>query len=280
MDRAKMFRISDVITNTNSAYKVQKERLDKICKIFKRKELISTLEGTEKSAYIKYILPVIKGDKKFDELSGIFFAALLANYDIDEYQINTIKNEDRNTIDADDWIKNLNRNINRAREALENIQFKEYQQQEDRELKAIHGIKDKILASRKIAQIQKKYKDRAQWHNTWIKEKEYFNSELVNILSICVKLDYIYYQSHLKNEYETKMEYILRETKCLPVDVKRRFVDKNEKYIDILYDSINETVKRIYDDVEKARARNNDKELVDAIQVKWEYKMLKDCMDD
>jgi len=275
-----MFRISDMITDATSAYKVQKERLDKICEMFRNKELVNNLEGTEKSAYINYILPVIEGNKKFDDLSGVFFSALLANYDADEYQINTIKNEDRNTIDSDDWIENLNKNIEKAIKALENLQFKEYQQQEDKELKAAHGIKDKLLANRKIAQIQEKYKDRAQWYDTWIKEKEYFSSELVNILSVCARLDFIYYQSQFKNEYEAKMEHILRETKCLPIDIKRRFLDKSRKNIDILYDAISETVKEIYDDVEKAKARKNDKELVDAMQAKWEYEMLKDCIDD
>lgn len=273
MDRAKMFRISDSITGTQSVYKVQNARLDKICKIFKEKELVNSLKGTEKSAYIKYILPVINGEK-FDDLSGVFFGSLLANYDIDEYQINMIQNKDRDTIDSDDWIENLIDNIEKAIKSSENVKFKEYQQQENRDVKAVKGKNDIRLYNAKVREIKKQYLNNAEWHDRRIEDIKYYNCDLTNIISICYRIDDIYYQKQLKNDYEARIGHILRETECLPVDVKRKFLSDNKKYIDILFNAIDVTVKGIYQDIEKAKAVDN-KELVNAKVTKGEYEMLK-----
>lgn len=277
VNRTMMFNISDEITGTNSAFKVQDERLDRICEIFKDKELVSNLEGTEMAAYKQYILPVIKGDKEIKEVSGVFFAALLANYDKDEHQASIIKDKDRNIMDSDDWIGNLNENIRKAIKALEDIQFKDYEQKKDKELKSIQTINDRLVVNKKIEQIQKKYKHKVEWHDEWIQDREYFNSELVNLVSICMRFDYIYYLSQLKNEYEAKIGHILRKIECLPVDVKRKFLSDNKRYIDTLDNAVDVTIKGINDDVKKARAKGNGKELDDALALKVEHEMLKGC---
>lgn len=277
LSRATIIKIYNSIIGEESSYKVQNERLNKICNLFSSEELESNLLGIEKDMYIKYIIPVITKVKNIEEISVIFFAALLANYNKGEYQISTLNNKDRETTDSEDWFCNIQENVDIAIEKLKEIQFINNQYVKDSELKEAYKIKDPLILSRNVKQIQEKYISKDEWEKKWLEDRKLYYTELINIISVFSRIDLIYFESQLNkgNACTVKLENILRELECLPIDIKRKFLANNEKYIDILHNEINITVENIYKNVELAKVKKNNEEIINASTIRMEYEMLK-----
>ncbi|SHI41432.1 hypothetical protein [Parasporobacterium paucivorans] len=278
MTRSDIFNVSEQLNGyegVRAQYKVQNENLKRICEIFTEEDFINSLSIEEKSAYKRYITPVIrcfkdisisenvrmekskselekKAGKNFEELSVAFFAALQKNYGQDNYQTKILNREFRNTIESDDWITDTRKNMENALEILKEIQYKKYLAEKEKKYNNAYKLKD---SGKRVKNILTQYLPRPEWEKKWSEEKEELIGDMMIISSICYRMELTYYQvqEQMGKEYADRMKEILREFECLPVHVKISIGYNNMKHIDALKEAVNASVKGLYDDVKNAK---------------------------
>ena len=244
--------------------------LKRVLKVFQLPELIRQLECTEMEMYNRYILPLIRGDKRFPFQTGIFFAslvAIIATYDNDFWE-DTIWGKLADNTSADDWIDKIGEYETELINYYLEGEYKHYRKAKENEDNKARKIRDIHLRDKKMSEIKAKYSDNEQSfkEKLWARKerlwarlgKEYqYGIISFNLRSICFKLTMINFHAHDNSLHQDKLEWALYELKCLPLDRKEQVFSQIRDSIDCIYNVVYQHMGDWKEQLKKSQPEND-----------------------
>jgi hypothetical protein len=255
--------------------KIFNDILSRLIELFDSPELKRRLENnySEKEAYIKYIKPLINGEKYFPFETGIFFASIImliaSTSDYDEYIDDLSRGKLADDDLSENWITKIYECENIFIEMYLDSKYNDYLLEKQSKISKANKIDDLLKRNKKHEEIKQKYSDTKDIFIE--KKRQALNQQLeiqfLNLNAVAYNLaminsiesDYVMYQKNL--------ETMLNLIKYLPVDRKDKLCYNINDNINLISDIL---VKHL-EDWENELQNNNEINVIKSD----EYKNLK-----